>query len=607
MPIWQALDPRRSLGAGVIWLVVALAAVFSIAATVWVGRIARDSVIAQHKRRLSLETDQLSSAVTQAVAQRLSAIRVTETLLHGTVTTDPEDALRRVFAELRSAYPQLDWVALADANGAVIEDVGTARTDASAWSRRCLKGGLEGPRIVGTDDDRHSGNGGMSETSSLGGMAAPVHDASGDVIGVICARLSWRRTENHPQRLTDETDRLATATAYVLDRHGVVLMGPPEMLGHTWPGTHDSRAPNFHADPTGGSQLERLPNGGEVLVARELVSLAPEYPALSWLIQLSEPRDRAYQRADLLAVRILWASSSLAGLTALLGIIGARQLTHRLRHLTNSVTAAGQGDLAEIDVPRGSDEVAQLGAAFSTILGALHRERRELERRVAVRTREVERLAEDARYAAIVRERLNIARDLHDTLAHSMMAILSEIRYLRRLSAHEPHSVAEELARAEEVAHEGLKEARSAITQMRVSTVRETGLGDALAREVERVVTRTGIAAELSIEPEAGRFADERAEILLRMAQEVIRNIERHSLATAVVLKLRILSDHRLNLVIEDNGVGFDPSAEVSGHYGIVGLREQAELIGAALQLDSTPNRGTHVRIDVPLAPVTFK
>jgi signal transduction histidine kinase len=142
---------------------------------------------------------------------------------------------------------------------------------------------------------------------------------------------------------------------------------------------------------------------------------------------------------------------------------------------------------------------------------------------------------------------------------------------------------------------------------MRVSTVRETGLGDALAREVERVVTRTGIAAELSIEPEAGRFADERAEILLRMAQEVIRNIERHSLATAVVLKLRILSDHRLNLVIEDNGVGFDPSAEVSGHYGIVGLREQAELIGAALQLDSTPNRGTHVRIDVPLAPVTFK
>ena len=96
-------------------------------------------------------------------------------------------------------------------------------------------------------------------------------------------------------------------------------------------------------------------------------------------------------------------------------------------------------------MPPGLDEVSQLGAAFAGILDDLRQERRELqslsselERRVTVRTLEVERFAEESRYSAIVRERLKIARDLHDTLAHSMMAMLSEIRFLRKLQAHDP-------------------------------------------------------------------------------------------------------------------------------------------------------------------------
>ena len=600
---WQGLNPRRSLVAGVIWLVVSLAAVFSTAATLWVGSIARDSIIAQHIRRLSLETDQLSSAVTQAFTERLSAIHVTETLLRGAGPRRQEDELRVVFAELRTAYPQLDWIAIASADGKLVD---SERPINVAALQRWLGGGLKGPWIGVLDWDPTSPTASTSERYSLGGMAAPLHDASGKVIGVICARLSWRRTENHPQRLTDEMDGFSNATAYLLDRNGIVLVGPRDMYEKKWPGTLDRRSLNFNEELTGVPELEILPDGAELLVSRELVSLAPEYPSLNWLIQLTEPRNRADQRADNLAFRIFWASSLLAALTAFFGIIGARHLTRRLRLLTDSVTIASRSDLGLIDVPPGGDEVAELGAAFAKLLGELHRERRELERRVAVRTREVDRLAEDARYAAVVRERLKIARDLHDTLAHSMMAILSEIRYLRRLQAHEPQSVAMELARAEEVAHEGLKEARSAIAQMRINTVRETGLGEALAREVERLVTRTAIAADLSIDPQAARFADDRAETLLRMAQEAIRNIERHSMATAMALKLNIVDDNRLKLQIEDNGSGFDPAADKPGHYGLLGLREQAELIGAVLHINSTPTGGTYLCVELPLSPVIF-
>lgn len=87
----------------------------------------------------------------------------------------------------------------------------------------------------------------------------------------------------------------------------------------------------------------------------------------------------------------------------------------------------------------------------------------------------MERLAEESRYASIGRERLKIARDLHASLAHSMMALLHEMRLLRRLHTREPQSLGGELAEAEQMAHQGLSEARNAIAQMRDNAVRATG------------------------------------------------------------------------------------------------------------------------------------
>jgi signal transduction histidine kinase len=303
-------------------------------------------------------------------------------------------------------------------------------------------------------------------------------------------------------------------------------------------------------------------------------------------------------------------SLCLGAVTALIGALGARHLTDRLKRLANSAAAVGRNDATRIDVPPGRDEVAQLGAAFAKTLDDLQRERSELlalssdlERRVAVRTREVERLAEESRYAAVVRERLKIARDLHDTLAHSMMAMLSEIRVLRRLQAHDPGQLKNELARAEVVAHEGLIEARTAITQMRVNAVRDTGLGAALAKAFERFIDRTGLGGEFHADPEAARFGDERAETIFRMAEEALRNIESHAMARQVDVALVAVGATHLELKIEDDGVGFDPQATHPGHYGLVGLREQARLIGAELRIDSKRDEGTTLWLSLRIAP----
>ena len=330
-------------------------------------------------------------------------------------------------------------------------------------------------------------------------------------------------------------------------------------------------------------------------------------------MQLSEPKERVYQRANAIAFEILWVSLSLGAATCLLGDLGARQLTGRLKRLTESVASVGQNAAQSIDIPGGVDEVAQLARAFASILGDLQHERRELqtlsselERRVAVRTREVERLAEESRYAAIVRERLKIARDLHDTLAHSMMAILSEIRFLRKLQARDPAAVADELARAEEVAHEGLKEARSAITQMRANAVRETGLGPGAVAGIRAV--RQPHRRDRRVQR---RY---RGRALRRRAR---RDADAHGARGAAQRRAACHGDAGrdgaarppttggLELRIEDNGVGFDPLASRPGHYGLVGLREQAELIGADLILESGP-QGTAVRIWLRVGPARF-
>jgi signal transduction histidine kinase len=601
------INPRRSLAAGAMWLIVALAITFSIAAAVWVGSIARRDVFEQHIRRLTLETDQLSSDIDQALSSRLGAVRAARTILQEPGAAGQGSSLSDVFDELQSAYPDLDWIAIADSGGVIVSTQGDvpkgSRVNSSPW----FAAAVQGPWLGVIDNIR---------PSVLGDMAAPVYDKAGRVVGVIAAHLSWRRAPNHPQRLTDESDAQGAAHAYVLNREGIVLIGPADTRGKRWNGVRvdDVKAVPAHSfEATAALHFERLPGGRQVLVSRAPLSAGDGLPPLGWQVQLCEPNERVYQRADALALRILWVSLCLGAATALLGTIGARHLTRRLKRLTHSVASVGRNEDARIEVPAGRDEVAQLAGAFARILDDLQQERRELktlsselERRVAVRTREVERLAEESRYAAIVRERLKIARDLHDTLAHSMMAMLSEIRFLRKLQTHDPAAVPGELAHAEEVAHEGLKEARIAITQMRVNAVRETGLGPALSNAFARFVDHTGLTGEFSADVEAARFGDERAETILRMAQEALRNVERHARATRVMVTLKSIHGTRLELRIEDNGIGFDPRAQRPGHFGIVGLREQADLIGAELQIDSRPNDGTRISVSLPLSPVAF-
>jgi signal transduction histidine kinase len=138
---------------------------------------------------------------------------------------------------------------------------------------------------------------------------------------------------------------------------------------------------------------------------------------------------------------------------------------------------------------------------------------------------------------------------------------------------------------------------------MRVNSVRDTGLGPALSKAVERFKDRTGLNVELVADTAAARFGDERAEVIFRITEEALRNIERHAAASNVRITLRSVDMAQLELRVEDDGVGFDPLASRPGHFGLIGLREQAQLIGAVLEIKSAPNQGTLLRLTLRVAP----
>ncbi len=252
------------------------------------------------------------------------------------------------------------------------------------------------------------------------------------------------------------------------------------------------------------------------------------------------------------------------------------------------------------DITASLVRVSDLLTSLQRERGALQTLNAELDQRVIERTREIERLAKQSRHAAVIRERLRIARDLHDTLAHSMMAMLAEVRLLKRLSLNDPQALSEELVHAEEAAHEGLREARAAIAHMRINPVRDNGLAAALDDLVHFFIDRTGIQVQYTSNAQPGAYADERAETVYRIAEESLRNIERHAGASLVAISLTVDPELRkVTIVISDNGVGFDTTVPHPGHYGLAGLREQSQLIGASMDIRSVLRQGTTIHLTV--------
>jgi signal transduction histidine kinase len=208
-----------------------------------------------------------------------------------------------------------------------------------------------------------------------------------------------------------------------------------------------------------------------------------------------------------------------------------------------------------------------------------------------------------ARYVGMFTERTRVARELHDTLLQGMSGIAMQLRSIR--TRLEPSAVNEgarrELERLQDTVTQCLEDARRVVWDLRERR-RDSALGPALARFARRLFRTTAATYDLEIAGPARHLPNAVENELFRIGQEALRNAVAHARATRVRLRL-CYQEERVVLTISDDGVGFDPAAtraEASGHFGLAGLRERAERIGARLEVRSAPGAGTTVEVDAP-------
>lgn len=248
--------------------------------------------------------------------------------------------------------------------------------------------------------------------------------------------------------------------------------------------------------------------------------------------------------------------------------------------------------------------------AFTTTLLAEVQRAREAELQSANRqlheaNRQLTEQAVLVEEVAASRERTRLARELHDTLAHSLSGTAIQLQAVGTLLAIDPDAASKELKLAQTQIKEGLVESRRAIEALRATPLAELGLAEALRQRVTDIGERLGLATdvEIDITPDLDHAHQSAllTQTIYRIADESLLNVEKHAYARHVRCIL-VQDETQVELSIVDDGQGFEIGyGNTNGHYGILGMKERAEMVGGVLQVMHEVGHGTKVCLNVPL------
>ncbi|MGB3700974.1 MAG: sensor histidine kinase [Anaerolineales bacterium] len=196
-------------------------------------------------------------------------------------------------------------------------------------------------------------------------------------------------------------------------------------------------------------------------------------------------------------------------------------------------------------------------------------------------------------------ERQRMARELHDTLSQGLTGLVLQ------LEAIKAHLEAGRGERAVAIIEQSLARARSTLADSRsvIDDLRAVpaGMPEAMRAKTERFTQATGIPCELSLALGDTTPPPNTSDHLLRVLNEALTNVTRHAQAGQVWVRLEAKNNH-LELEIRDDGQGFEPGIVTgAGHYGLLGMRERARLVGGTLEIESGTGRGTRIRLVVPI------
>lgn len=217
---------------------------------------------------------------------------------------------------------------------------------------------------------------------------------------------------------------------------------------------------------------------------------------------------------------------------------------------------------------------------------------------------ELERSREQLRHLSaytarkLEEQRLTFARDLHDLLGGMLTSIkMDATRILRRADTPELRELTGGLI---ELTQKTLATVKQLSLAQRPVELDHLGLGEAVSRELSEFSERYGVQHTLHSEVPTLRLSPRRATVIHRVFHEALTNVARHAEATRVDVALSVRNDHFV-LELRDNGIGFDPAAPRNSALGLLSMAERARDIGAELEFDAAPGRGTRLLLTTPL------
>jgi signal transduction histidine kinase len=202
---------------------------------------------------------------------------------------------------------------------------------------------------------------------------------------------------------------------------------------------------------------------------------------------------------------------------------------------------------------------------------------------------------------AVSRERNRIARELHDTMAHTLSGNAVNLEALKLMLPEDNEEIQGMLNQSLENTRAGLAETRRALKALRSKQVDDLGLSLAMRNLAIDAASRGDFNLSVDISDQLPEITPDVEQCVFRITQEALENIVRHASAQRVEL---VLSNENgaLNLTITDDGCGFDTEdVAQSDQLGIQGMQERATILNGEFTILSSRNQGTTIRLSVPL------
>lgn len=316
-------------------------------------------------------------------------------------------------------------------------------------------------------------------------------------------------------------------------------------------------------------------------------------PSAGWGLIVAEPWEDVVNpllRTSLLTPLVLVPAFMIAVIAI---VFVARRVLRPLQELDEQAERVGQGDYAALAQPiDGINEIQTLHATLAHMADQIRRYQRSIQSYAA----DITRSQED--------ERSRLARELHDVTVQALIALDQRTQMVERTYRRDPQAAIAKLTELRAMTAEAIEDVRRVIRDLRPIYLEDLGLAPALEMLTQAINQPDSLTATFTVEGNPRRLMPEAEMAVYRIVQEALNNVVKHARAKNVQVKLEYATE--LQLSISDDGVGFEMPDRVEaltelGHFGLIGLRERAELIGAKLIIQSKPQQGTTIELHLSL------